>query len=433
MVRLTRLQQQERTRAAVLEAAREEFAEHGFVEAKVDRIAERAELTRGAVYSNFPSKRALYLEVLVDLVEHAPPEPPPPSPPATLGAFARVWLERLPLTGDTPGGGHLQLRSLAGVLEDEPARTALAQVTRLEALLLALALESGVAQRRVRLAELVMTLLNGSGHLADTAPGFGDPFDVAHACEHLGGIEIADTWDPPHLPFVAPAERCQDTWGPPVGLLDQITRRPVSLDVDGVIAVLGTNRLAAAEEIVRAAGPGDQVTVVVVTSDPAEIGRLVRLRISDLAGCVRRVFAHSAWPPLKLVLDDGALVAAAARAAADGGAAGNAVDGVGTDGVGTDGGGVDGGGVAGNAVDGVGTDGGGVDGGGVDGGGVAGNAVDGVGTDGGGVAGNAVDGVGMDGAGATIDDDTEEAIRVRDGRIVARARGRGAGYAVATA
>src|SRR6187200_2090419 len=126
MVRLTRVQQQERTRAAVLDAAREEFAEHSYVEAKVDRIAERAELTRGAVYSNFPSKRALYLEVLVDLVEHDPPAPPqPPSPPSTLAAFARVWLERLPSTGDTPARGHLQLRSLAGVLEDEPARAAL--------------------------------------------------------------------------------------------------------------------------------------------------------------------------------------------------------------------------------------------------------------------------------------------------------------------
>ena len=50
MVRLTRAQQQERTQAAVLAAAREEFTEHGYAEAKVDRIAERAELTRGAVY-----------------------------------------------------------------------------------------------------------------------------------------------------------------------------------------------------------------------------------------------------------------------------------------------------------------------------------------------------------------------------------------------
>ncbi|MFD0566011.1 TetR/AcrR family transcriptional regulator [Kitasatospora saccharophila] len=85
MARLTRAQHQERTRAAVLVAARQEFAEHGYTEAKVDRIAERAELTRGAVYSNFTGKRALYLAVLVDAAERArdaadprPNRPPPP-------------------------------------------------------------------------------------------------------------------------------------------------------------------------------------------------------------------------------------------------------------------------------------------------------------------------------------------------------------------
>ncbi|HET7518299.1 MAG TPA: TetR family transcriptional regulator, partial [Actinomycetes bacterium] len=80
MARLTRAQQQARTRAAVLAASRQEFGEHGYAEAKVDRIAERAELTRGAVYSNFPSKRAVYLAVLADLVEGgavgAAPAPP---------------------------------------------------------------------------------------------------------------------------------------------------------------------------------------------------------------------------------------------------------------------------------------------------------------------------------------------------------------------
>ncbi|HWS39652.1 MAG TPA: TetR family transcriptional regulator, partial [Actinoplanes sp.] len=61
MARLTRAQQQARTRTAVLGAAIEEFAEHGYADAKIDRIASRVDLTRGAVYSNFPSKRSLYL------------------------------------------------------------------------------------------------------------------------------------------------------------------------------------------------------------------------------------------------------------------------------------------------------------------------------------------------------------------------------------
>jgi AcrR family transcriptional regulator len=314
MVRLTRAQQQERTRAAVLDAARAEFAERGYTDAKIDRIAERAELTRGAVYSNFPGKRALYLAVLADSVERAGTAEAPSSPglAEAMGTFARVWLERLPFAGDTPAGGKLQSRSLAGLFDDEPGRTALAQVTRLEALLLGLALESRVPRgvRRVRMAELVLTLLNGAGHLAAAAPGFGDPFDLVRACRHLADLDLSDDWDPPHLPFVTPARQVQDAWEPPAESRDLITGGPVGLGSDGVIAVLGTGRLEAAEEAVRAARPGDRVTVAVVTGDPAEIGRLVRLRISDLTQCLGQVVGRDAWPGLRLVLDDGAIAAA---------------------------------------------------------------------------------------------------------------------------
>jgi len=327
MVRLTRAQQQERTRAAVLAAAEDEFAEQGYVDAKVDRIAERAELTRGAVYSNFPSKRALYLAVLVHLVERDAPAAQ--AGPAGVGAFARAWLERLPMATDPPGG-HLRLRSLAGVLDDASVRATFAQVTRLEAQLLAFALESVRPGRQVRLAELVLTLLTGAGQLAEVAPGFGDPFDVIRACELLAETDLDDQWAPPHLAYIDPAVPCDEEWTGPAE--------------DGVVVVLGTARLSAVEEAVRAARPGDRVTVAVVTSDPAELGRLVRLRVNDLTGCLRQVFEPD--PPLRLMLD-GAEVAAA---------------------------------------------------------------------------------VGVDAA-----DDTEAAVRVRSGRIVARAEGRGAGHAAATA
>ncbi|WP_285634458.1 TetR/AcrR family transcriptional regulator [Lentzea sp. NBRC 102530] len=314
MVRLTRVEQQARTRAAVLAAAREEFAEHGFGPAKVDRIAERADLTRGAVYSNFPSKRALYLAVLIDLVEQDSGEPlasvSPSSEPAALGVFARVWLERLPLVGDPAPGGRLQLRSLDGVFDDETEPSVLAQVARLEALLLALALEQGAPVRRVRLAELVLTLLDGAGHRAATAPGSGDPFDVAHACRHLAGIDLQDTWAPPHLPYVAPAQACADVWSPPGDLVDVISGEPVDLG-RGLVVVLGAGRLGAAEEAVRSAQPGEQVVVAVVTGDPEETGRLVRLRLLDAVASLRRVFAASSWRPVRLVLDDGARVASA--------------------------------------------------------------------------------------------------------------------------
>ncbi|WP_030474010.1 TetR/AcrR family transcriptional regulator [Lentzea aerocolonigenes] len=309
MVRLTRAQQQERTRASVLAAAKAEFTEHGYALAKVDRIAERAELTRGAVYSNFPSKRALYLAVLIDLAGSVGGESPTPpeSLDDALENFARVWLERLPL-GGSAWGGRLQLRSLEGVLDDEHSREVLAQVARLEGLLLAIALEAGASPRRVRLAELALTLLEGASHRAEIAPGFGDPFDVTHACVHLAGIKFGDTWAPPHLEFVTPAKPCADTWNAPEGLVDQITGRPVDLTTDGLVVVLGAGRLGAAEEAVRS---GEPVTIVVVTGDPAETGRLVRLRITDLVACLRRVFEPETWQHVRVALDDAALVASA--------------------------------------------------------------------------------------------------------------------------
>lgn len=316
MARLTRVEQQERTRAAVLTAAEAEFGEHGYLDAKIDRIADRADLTRGAVYSNFPSKRALYLAVLAGLIGRTTGDGPASAPGSVADALedlARVWVQRFPLLDDRPAHRDLGLRSLTGVVDDEPARTTLAQIGRLEALLLAIALERipPPAGRRVRLAELVLTLLHGASHLAETAPGLGDPFDLALACRHLGGIELPDNWAPAHLPYVAPARSCQDSWLPPAELTDLLTGEPVDVDADGVVAVLGVHRLEAVEEAIRAASPGESVTVAMVTSDPAELGYLVRVRVGDLVDRLRHLFPPDSWRPLRLVLDDRAILASA--------------------------------------------------------------------------------------------------------------------------
>ncbi|MBL7255711.1 TetR/AcrR family transcriptional regulator [Paractinoplanes lichenicola] len=329
-MRMTRAQQQERTKGAVLSAAKWEFSHFGYAGAKVDRIAERAELTRGAVYSNFPSKRSLYLAVL--LAAAASPMPDPPGELAGVAsaveAFARVWLERLPLATDEADAGRLAARSLTGVVDDDQGRAALAQITRVEGLLLGLALESCRARgsgRQVRLAELLLTMLQGAAHLAETAPGFGDPFDVARACRHLAGLPLADEWDPPHLPFVAsarpvhftPAGFAELLGGGAGGFVDLLSGRLVGFGDDGVLVVLGSGRLEAAEEAVRAARPGDTVTLAFVTDDPAETGALVRLRLTDLTTCLRRVFGHAIRPEVRVVLDDhGALATAIGLTAA---------------------------------------------------------------------------------------------------------------------
>lgn len=54
----------ERTRAKLVDAAFEVFAEQGFTGASLELICERAGLTRGAFYYNFASKEELFLAVM---------------------------------------------------------------------------------------------------------------------------------------------------------------------------------------------------------------------------------------------------------------------------------------------------------------------------------------------------------------------------------
>jgi AcrR family transcriptional regulator len=63
-VRLTRSERKERTRADLLTAARRVFMRRGFHGASLEEIAEEAGYTKGAVYSNFADKDALFLAVL---------------------------------------------------------------------------------------------------------------------------------------------------------------------------------------------------------------------------------------------------------------------------------------------------------------------------------------------------------------------------------
>jgi len=62
--RRTRAEARTETRAAILAAARRLFAERGYRGASLDEIADVAGFSKGAVYSNWPSKEALFLELL---------------------------------------------------------------------------------------------------------------------------------------------------------------------------------------------------------------------------------------------------------------------------------------------------------------------------------------------------------------------------------
>jgi AcrR family transcriptional regulator len=62
-MRMTRAESKEQTRAAILAAAREVFAHDGFHGATLERVAEEAGFTKGAVYSAFDSKADLFMAV----------------------------------------------------------------------------------------------------------------------------------------------------------------------------------------------------------------------------------------------------------------------------------------------------------------------------------------------------------------------------------
>ncbi|QBI52912.1 TetR family transcriptional regulator [Streptomonospora litoralis] len=318
MARLTRAEVQERNRARVLAAAREEFAERGFRDAKVDGIAERAELTRGAVYSNFPGKRALYFAVLAQLAQDAPatePGEPALTVREALGALARAWVARLPLSteADSPAA-RIGAEVMPEILTDERTRRPYAQLVRLQAILLGMGLErlnpaSAGDARQVRLAETALTTLHGASRMAAAAPGFLEPFNVVSACEQLADLDLGDRWsDPPIAPRAQPAA---DPWRPP-DAVDELRGARVPLAADGVVAVLGLHRLARIEDALRAAPADAEVTAVVVTGEPAELAPLARMAVAEVRGLLRQCLPRSAWPRLQLVLDEQGAMAAAA-------------------------------------------------------------------------------------------------------------------------
>lgn len=63
-MRLTRPESQARTRADLIATARDLFLANGFANTSLERIAEAAGYSKGAVYSNFRSKKEICLEVL---------------------------------------------------------------------------------------------------------------------------------------------------------------------------------------------------------------------------------------------------------------------------------------------------------------------------------------------------------------------------------
>ena len=96
--RTRRAEQAEATRAALLAAARELFAERGFAGVGTEEIVHRAGVTRGALYHHFSGKedlfRAVYEDLERELVERIAADAMSSGDPlAALHAGARAFLD----------------------------------------------------------------------------------------------------------------------------------------------------------------------------------------------------------------------------------------------------------------------------------------------------------------------------------------------------
>jgi len=143
-----------RTTTAILDAAERHFLERGFQNAKVDEIAEDADVAVGSVYNHFASKEGLYaaaLERALDLFETYMADEPNPDASAleqlldVAGCVARFGRER---------PGHLRMlvlpqpRQAEEVLREplERVRKALATHERSTAALIEAAVRRGDAR-----------------------------------------------------------------------------------------------------------------------------------------------------------------------------------------------------------------------------------------------------------------------------------------------
>lgn len=103
MRRLTREEQQQQTRAKILDTAESLFLSRGYAAVSVDFVAESAGYSRGAVYSNWRGKEALAVSVL-DRRYDALTWPLDLDTPA-----ARIWIDfELQVVGVTRDSGRFQ-------------------------------------------------------------------------------------------------------------------------------------------------------------------------------------------------------------------------------------------------------------------------------------------------------------------------------------
>lgn len=107
-------------RDAILEAGKQVFFEEGYATASMDRIAERAGVTKRTVYAHFPSKQALFAQVVVRACANVVGQiPRPDSLPADPATGMRLLLGRVHELMDSANCVSLQ-RIVAAEAERHP-------------------------------------------------------------------------------------------------------------------------------------------------------------------------------------------------------------------------------------------------------------------------------------------------------------------------
>jgi AcrR family transcriptional regulator len=116
----------ERTRAALIDAALAVIDERGFAGASLEAIAERAGVTRGAIYSNFAGREALLMEAAVSRGMRLERDFARPLPlKAQLRRFAEALWDQFPVAS---GGGGVVIEYQLYAMTQPALRAQLAAI-----------------------------------------------------------------------------------------------------------------------------------------------------------------------------------------------------------------------------------------------------------------------------------------------------------------
>jgi AcrR family transcriptional regulator len=132
--RLTREEKRAHIRSSLVEAASELFDERGYWGVSIDEIADRAGVTKGAVYSNFESKEDLLMAVTwehrTEVDEQSIREDPSPLP--ELARKLGVEIARLATSEAILSNAPRELELATLSLTSEKVRTALTALMRMQ-------------------------------------------------------------------------------------------------------------------------------------------------------------------------------------------------------------------------------------------------------------------------------------------------------------